>query len=496
MSGEPHIKFEHSPADSLADSFVSTPNTAYPSLFPNDTMDPSEVMTPQSYDDDSMFGGSMHEGSMAGTPAPDKKPVKKRKSWGQQLPEPKTNLPPRKRAKTEDEKEQRRVERVLRNRRAAQSSRERKRQEVEALEAQKFAVEQTNQDLMRRLADAEAKNALLERQLEQMSGGMSVFHSSSVASSPGASEQLRQTPRPSITLSQNLFGLRDADPQPISTQSLVDSQIVQTVNPASLSPEMGPVVDSTSNANSSDLTQHPAAMLCDLPCQSEEARPWMDSTSTASISQILAITLMINMGTKAIWTFLQPLNQILNSLTTGSYLPPTSSIISLIIWLTTTTASLKTATSMSSSTKTTSLRPRFSLRIRLLRRLLACNPHLARPLTDATMVVMRLASEQQLRDCLSTVDASRLETRDSASVEALMTLLWAIRVIEREIKLQTPKLDAAAVDRQSGELDNLFRLREQTRVSFITQHGGEMGMGGHKQKSLDHWRTASKHDRP
>ncbi|KAG4442930.1 hypothetical protein IFR05_001543 [Cadophora sp. M221] len=262
MSGSPHIKFEHSPADSLADSFVSTPNTAYPSLFhTNDTMDLSEVMTPRSYDDESMFGGSMNGESTAGTPAPEKKPVKKRKSWGQQLPEPKTNLPPRKRAKTEDEKEQRRVERVLRNRRAAQSSRERKRQEVEALEAQKLAVEQTNQDLMRRLADAEAKNALLERQLEQMSGGMNAFHSSSVASSPGASEQLRQTPRPSITLSQNLFGSRDADPQPISTQSLVDPQVVQTVNPASLSPEMGPIVDTISNANSSDLTQHPAAMF-------------------------------------------------------------------------------------------------------------------------------------------------------------------------------------------------------------------------------------------
>ena len=47
----------------------------------------------------------------------------------------------RKRAKTEDEKEQRRVERVLRNRRAAQSSRERKRQEVEALEQRNAALE-------------------------------------------------------------------------------------------------------------------------------------------------------------------------------------------------------------------------------------------------------------------------------------------------------------------------------------------------------------------
>merc|ERR1712023_191494 len=53
------------------------------------------------------------------TPAPESngsKPVKKRKSWGQVLPEPKTSLPPRKRAKTEDEKEQRRIERVKRNR--------------------------------------------------------------------------------------------------------------------------------------------------------------------------------------------------------------------------------------------------------------------------------------------------------------------------------------------------------------------------------------------
>jgi transcriptional activator HAC1 len=110
------------------------------------------------------------------------------------------------------------------------------------------------------------------------------------------------------------------------------------------------------------------------------------------------------------------------------------------------------------------------------------------------MVVMRLASEQQLRDCLSTVDASRLETRELASVETLMTLLWAIRVIERENKLEAPKLDAATVARQSGELDSLFRLREHEGVSFVS-HGREVGVG-HKQKSLDHWRTAFKHDRP
>lgn len=70
------------------------------------------------------------------SPAPivvQSKPTKKRKSWGQALPEPKTALPPRKRAKTEDEKEQRRIERIKRNRAAAHNSRERKRQETEDL---------------------------------------------------------------------------------------------------------------------------------------------------------------------------------------------------------------------------------------------------------------------------------------------------------------------------------------------------------------------------
>lgn len=43
-------------------------------------------------------------------------------------------LPPRKRARTAEEKEQRRVERVIRNRRAAHASREKKRRHVETLE--------------------------------------------------------------------------------------------------------------------------------------------------------------------------------------------------------------------------------------------------------------------------------------------------------------------------------------------------------------------------
>lgn len=54
----------------------------------------------------------------------------------------KSSLPPRKRAKTKEEKEQRRVERILRNRRAAHASREKKRKHVEYLESYVVKLEQ------------------------------------------------------------------------------------------------------------------------------------------------------------------------------------------------------------------------------------------------------------------------------------------------------------------------------------------------------------------
>lgn len=255
METPANIKFENSPADSLADSFVSTPGTAYPSLFDDEpSHNGMDAMTPQSYDDDN-FRGSTMDPSIAGSPAPEKKPVKKRKSWGQQLPEPKTNLPPRKRAKTEDEKEQRRVERVLRNRRAAQSSRERKRLEVEKLEAEKHAVERRAKDLELRLQEMEERNIALTRQLEQLGGSVPVFGSPHVASSP-VSELRHSTP---VTFSKDMFGQQETENRPISTQAL-PQQPAQTVNPAALSPEMRPVAES-SNATSSDLTQHPAVSV-------------------------------------------------------------------------------------------------------------------------------------------------------------------------------------------------------------------------------------------
>jgi len=242
----PNIKFENSPVESV----LSTPDGIYSSLFspPSSTMDPHDIMSPHSFDGSECDLVMRAMSAVPETPADapstpsasaDKKPTKKRKSWGQVLPEPKTNLPPRKRAKTEDEKEQRRVERVLRNRRAAQSSRERKRQEVENLEKR-------NKDLESALRKLQQDNTLLLQQLQKakQDGGVSS----------------------ALTFSQPLFSSQDAqDMLPsIDLDQLLNSPSTNTtVNPASLSPAMTPVPEEDDESDADDEPATVSAPLLD-----------------------------------------------------------------------------------------------------------------------------------------------------------------------------------------------------------------------------------------
>ncbi|KAG6002732.1 hypothetical protein E4U43_001055 [Claviceps pusilla] len=280
----PMVKFEASPAE----SFMSLPGDNYSSLFapttPSATINPLDVTTPQSTQEDTQTSklSVISEEQQNRTPSPEedsaKRQTKKRKSWGQVLPEPKTNLPPRKRAKTEDEKEQRRVERVLRNRRAAQSSRERKRLEVEALEIR-------NQELETLLADAQKANLILVEELNRVRRDSGV---ATPASSPLS--QLYDTP---LALSQELFSSHDGhntsnDSAAHLVDQLIKSTANPTVNPASLSPELTPVPDEPkpdsqvnessepseeTSPTSPDLAQHPAAMLFDLQCHKSGTLP-------------------------------------------------------------------------------------------------------------------------------------------------------------------------------------------------------------------------------
>jgi transcriptional activator HAC1 len=320
---------------SPAESFITTPGAEfneYSPLFavasPNEwtTMDPSEMMTPPSdrhrsvslVPETAELPFSPSTPSATTTTTDKKPPQKKRKSWGQQLPEPKTNLPPRKRAKTEDEKEQRRVERVLRNRKAAQSSRERKRKEVEGLE-------ERNKELEALVSKYRAREARLMAEVTRLKNGSSDDDVSICDD---------------VSLSQELFSSQDS----IKLEDLTDIPATPqlTVNPASLSPELGPVPDAdqeavndpadqaesseTTSKQASDPTRHSAAVMCiDLQCQSE-ALPRLSPDSLAQ-SSLLALTPQLRMmylfTLAAISTWQQPMFQMCLALKSKSSLRAT-----------------------------------------------------------------------------------------------------------------------------------------------------------------------------
>ncbi|KAK0707172.1 hypothetical protein B0T21DRAFT_298847 [Apiosordaria backusii] len=499
----PTIKFENSPNDSL----LSTPSEMYPSLFGAESS-PAPSAMPDSTSDVAMLASLAAltqvnaqspapetPSSTSATPEPEKKQAKKRKSWGQVLPEPKTNLPPRKRAKTEDEKEQRRVERVLRNRRAAQSSRERKRLEVEGLEKR-------NQELEAALAQAKQANEFLLEQLRNARLGVG-------AGPPEAFDVLRLSSQ--LSFSQPLFSSQDGHntlAKPDSLPQLHNTQNNNTVDPAALTPisevdeehelpatVSTPVADSAPVVNASpDATQHPAEMLCqDLQCRSAEAPPsaWLEN-SQQQMHPALALYLQLQFlltSTSALISLCQrPLMQIAMSLKAGFSLPPAPALLTTIIWLVTTPkpsssrrpASTLTSTTSSPTTQTSPLatsssrsnlpparsqtRPSSSLRLRLLRKILTCSPILARPLMDATMEVLRLVSSEGFTvDRVVGGDASAAAAADGKeqlkqqsgrpatwptgtplpSKEILLTLLWVLKVEARRLEIRqqvSPKL--------------------------------------------------------
>ncbi|KAI1434159.1 hypothetical protein GGR50DRAFT_664417 [Xylaria sp. CBS 124048] len=492
QSSTPHVKFEPSPAE----SFLSTSTDLYPSLFaaasatPPPTLELADSMTPESFVTD--------ENTSNSSPTPDpisveaeKKPTKKRKSWGQILPEPKTNLPPRKRAKTEDEKEQRRVERVLRNRRAAQSSRERKRQEVEALEQRNAALEAA-------LLDMQKKSMALMEELSQLRRTTGVSRSTSPL----------HTFQPSpLTLSQPLFS-QSADGVPQHPSGTMEDFILMTeqdgtVDPASISPELSPVADSDIKSAStlavktepatglstppSDETQHPAAVLCDQQCPSVDVPPfWLSQNQQNPFQTFLMVSSVL------ISVCQQPLKLIAGALKTNLALCPTPSILSTIIWLVTRPPNFPSSTSISSSVmKSAAHLPRrwsttpslknptplsacSTLRIRSLRKLLTSSPILARPLMDATMGFLRLVSEGrdgQVDNLASGFPGIKgdesfgpLMWPEGASLpsqEVLLTLLWVLIVEERKTSSQKTSM----VLPRSRPGSNVLRERHQRNKS-------------------------------
>jgi hypothetical protein len=258
------------------------------------------------------------------SPAPssshgDAKSVKKRKSWGQVLPEPKTNLPPRKRAKTEDEKEQRRIERVKRNRLAAHNSRERKRQEYEHIQVEK---DKMHADLVAAQEAVARMAAELKAYREKYPGGVDIPAATDLDSILGANT----TVNPAQTTSSSF-------PSPVSmTMDSMDSP-----RDSSCQPETPNFSEAASDF---DTTRYPAEILCDLQCQSTSAVP-------ASLTAIWAFLSAFNLSLQLPWT-----TSLLTICSTLSRSPTSALPSPLLAWLTAMSFSLPASSPTTMSTLT------------------------------------------------------------------------------------------------------------------------------------------------
>lgn len=336
--------------------------------------------------------------SDAGTVAKDEPAKKKRKAWGQPVPEIVKILPPRKRAKTAEEKEQRKNERILRNRRAADKSRQRQK-------AAQAGLEQQNKDLL-------AENAQL-RALVQEHGLVFNF----------------VPPPPSEDFSED----KEYDTPVISYPTPSSSEAASQVSPC-IAPQLDASQISMPAISSSDsnLTQYPAVVLCDLQCQLvlEKKLRLLDPTSMVStiltLIHYLTIAMTFSPSTPSPIHFLfQTLEEKLA--TTSSALLETIVLHNFQL--------LHILISMPSTPTQPAV-----FRLKLLSRLLACNPSLAPLLTMAA----DRALQQRLAEENWTADAD-----SKWCVSSLMTIKWSIQWLDKRHRTIRMQVRNGLIDRDS-----------------------------------------------
>lgn len=301
----------------------------------------------------------------------------------------------------------------------------------------------------------------------------------------------------SVTFSQELFPSQALSNMSQSSLDLLNDllnkpdQAPKTVDPMTISPALSPVpedpefeeataqepspqqleapkqpaqaVQATTSHHPS--TQYPAAVLWhDLQCQRPvEAVSWL---SAALQNHLMSVLLMLQIASSLSTTFLTLWAQRssmssstpgTSKTTTTSWLhpPQRTALISIILAVTNPTSRPSSSTNSSVTTKQAMAQPttpsssnKKTLRLRTLRKLLTCNRQLARPLQDATLEVLRLSLtkesganqaiglEQLVGESVAPALARQVADGNWPSKERLISLLWAIRALERRIKLR------------------------------------------------------------
>jgi transcriptional activator HAC1 len=309
---------------------------------------------------------------------------------------------------------------------------------MEKLETEKIRMEQQNQFLIQRLSQMEAENNRLSQQVAQLSAEVR----GSRSTTPKAGSPVTESP----TLTPTLF-----------KQEGEDLPMERIPFPTPSATDYSPTLKPSTLAEASDVTQHPAAVLCVLLCPSPASKeleaPSLSSTSDRASSLTLQMTLQLlflTMTSAAYSTVIHPLSQILLSLKTGLPLALSTEEIyqhfPLILWL------ISTPSQSPSKVPT---RPVF--RMRLLTRLLACSPALARPLRDATGRALQLAVSERFSAQTRSVDAPE----GRPSWESLLTLAWAIDSLD-----QSRRRRAFTMKSKSGRRRSYGRVQRSTRSSW------------------------------
>lgn len=291
-----------------------------------------------------------------------------------------------------------------------------------------MSIEEQNKMLRERLMTVEHEKFQLAQQVAKMTAEMARYRKGSLAPS-----SVVTSCAPSPNLHADLFQpsniKQEIDDYPFSLPTPQHSTLGASLTPPSTSAysrSPSPAHGSFgAMKSSSDLTQHPAEMLCGLQCQSEAASipPTSRDVGRQEILYSLSTQVLLATMISVIYSqVLHPLRQIFLSLRTGSPLlmgknMKTPQMTSLLIrWLISKPANLTTTPSTKTTTLTTSTQTPTS-RLRLLQCLLLCSPALARPLKDAAGRASRLETSAALNGMSKGVEKDVLGNRngDAAS---------------------------------------------------------------------------------
>jgi transcriptional activator HAC1 len=387
------------------------------------------------------------DGRESSQPASEQTGKKKRKAWGQPVPEIKQILPPRKRAKTAEEKEQRKNERILRNRRAADKSRQRQKAAVAELEVRQIRIEKENAAL-RELLDRYQSRFGVQADfpvplptepplvdLDSTPSPMDLGSTSTPAPfTPSSYNDNNETEsiQPTLVQSEHSTPIKNESPVLAPQLNLIHehSEAEQTNSDSMTSLSGFP--------NVSGMTQYPAVVLCDLQCQPETwaiSLPAFPSTTKTNlgISYLLQVFQTLTIFHSFSTTTLLPMCQLFQILAQRLSMTSTEQDFSSIL---TNFPLIHSLISMPS----TPTRPAV-FRMKLLSRLLACSPHMARLLLTATdRALQQVVSEEGFA-----ADPDRRWTWSS-----LMTIKWVILRLEREHRKIRRQVWESGVQEETG----------------------------------------------